>query len=147
MLDLSCNILKCLEQPSLFNSNFYPLVMCFVLFQVHFEKIDFEVTPQNRLKILNSHIPVLSDTPSSVCLPVQCKNAPKNQQKQKLHIKEREKYFRVAFITFVWPDVKMCMKSHIWPFQTSSGKMFLLCMQNLSTTPSPENHSVPDPHL
>lgn len=26
----------------------------------------------------------------------------------------------------------MCMKCHIWPFQTSLGKMFLLCMQNLS---------------
>lgn len=45
----------------------------------------------------------------------------------------RTKYFRVAFATFVWQDGKMCMKCHIWPFQTSLGKMFLLCMQNLST--------------
>lgn len=69
------------------------------------------------------------------------------QKQTKEKRKENERSILVAFITFVCSDVKMCIKSHIWPFQTSSGKMFLLCMQNISATPSPANHSVPDPHL
>lgn len=45
--------------------------------------------------------------------------------------------FQLLLAHFVWPHVEKYMyKSHIWPFQTSSGKMLLLCMRNLSTTPS-----------